>query len=237
MKGVLYVVATPLGNLGDFSPRAQETLSGAAMVLAESKEATARLCQKNGISTPVQALYPDKSENPYSFVLAGLESGRNYALVSDAGTPGISDPGGALVRAVREKGFRVSPIPGPSALSSLVSVSGWQAQPLLFLGFLSETPGKKRRELESAQEFSGILAFFESVHRLPRLYPLLTELFPKAPVLVGRELTKVHEEIRYYPDPKELLADPPLAKGEFTFLLNLRKKTLKGFFKSADAGK
>ncbi len=233
--GTLYVVATPIGNREDLSPRAMEILRSVSLIVSESYGETKKLCLHHSIATEIKALYKDQSDDPYSFLRKGLASGLSYALVSDAGSPGVSDPGSALVRFAREWGSQISPIPGPSALTSLLSVSGFQTNPTLFLGFLSETPGKKRKELSSALGFEGLLVFFESVHKLPKLYPLLSELFPGVPVLVGRELTKTHEEVRYYASPADLEADPPLAKGEFAFLLNLRKKTLKGFSESTDS--
>ncbi|WP_411822209.1 16S rRNA (cytidine(1402)-2'-O)-methyltransferase [Leptospira sp. 'Mane'] len=228
-KGCLYVVATPIGNLGDVTARAIEVWNSVDAVYCESLSETKKLFSKLGVNAKVYPVYKDSSETPYAPMIQGMKEGKSYALVSDAGTPGVSDPGSHLVRVTREKGYTVVPVPGASALTALLSVSGFQVNPTLFLGFLSEKIGKKRKELEEAGKIEGLVVFYESVHKLPRLYPILAELFPENEILVGRELTKTFEEIRYYANPKELLENPPVAKGEFVFLLNLRKKTLKGF--------
>lgn len=232
--GSLYVVATPIGNMGDITLRAIEVLKTVGLVLCESNKETRSLFAKLQISTPTLALYKDSSESPYEQILKDIQMGKSMALVSDAGTPGISDPGSQIVRIARSKGIPIVPVPGASALSALLSVSGFQVNPTLFLGFLSEKPSKKRRELEKARETEGLIVFYESVHKLPRLYPLLDELYPDSEILVGRELTKTFEEVIYYETPKKLVENPPNAKGEFVFLINHRKKTLKGFSDSTD---
>ncbi|TGN20133.1 16S rRNA (cytidine(1402)-2'-O)-methyltransferase [Leptospira idonii] len=232
--GKLYVVATPIGNLGDVTGRAVEVWNEVDTVLCESVPETKKLFSKLGISTPVRALYKDASLTPYESLLKELKEGKSFALVSDAGTPGVSDPGSQIVRAVREKGFSIIPVPGASALTAILSVSGFQVNPTLFLGFLSEKPGKKRKELEEASRIDGLIVFYESVHKLPKLYPMLLEIFPETEVIVGRELTKAFEEVIYFRNPQGLMDSPPTAKGEFVFLLNHRKKTLKGFSESTD---
>ncbi|MCG6148536.1 16S rRNA (cytidine(1402)-2'-O)-methyltransferase [Leptospira levettii] len=233
-SGNLYVVATPIGNMGDITLRAIEVFKEVELVLCESTKETKSLFHKLGIVTPVLALYKDHSESPYANVLDQLKKGKSMALVSDAGTPGVSDPGSQMVRTARENGIAIIPVPGASALTALLSVSGFQVNPTYFLGFLSEKPSKKRRELEKAKEIEGLIVFYESVHKLPRLYPLLEELYPETEVLVGRELTKAFEEVLYYANPRELAEKPPNAKGEFVFLLNHRKKSLKGNSDSSD---
>jgi 16S rRNA (cytidine1402-2'-O)-methyltransferase len=233
-SGKLYVVATPIGNVGDISERAREVLASVDAILCESSSETRKLLHKLNISKPTWPLYKDVSETPFSTLVTGMKEGKSYALVSDAGTPGISDPGSHIVRVARERGFSIVPIPGASALSAILSVSGFQVNPTLFLGFLSEKPSKKRKELEEAKKIEGLIVFYESVHKLPRLYPLLLELFPETEVLMGRELTKAFEELKYYPNPQALAENPPIAKGEFVFLLNHRKKTLKGISEATD---
>jgi len=232
--GKLYVVATPIGNPSDITERAKEILGSVDAILCESAAETRKLIQKLGISKQTWPLYKDTSESPYHSLLTGLSEGKSYALVSDAGTPGISDPGSHIVRVTREKGYPIVPVPGASALSAILSVSGFQVNPTLFLGFLSEKPSKKRKELVEAEKTDGLVVFYESVHKLPRLYPMLVEIFPHSEVLMGRELTKTYEELKYYPNPKALIENPPTAKGEFVFLINNRKKTLKGISEDTD---
>ncbi len=232
--GKLYVVATPIGNLADITERAKEVFISVEAILCESASETKKLLHKLGISKQTWPLYKDSSAKPYHSLLTGLQEGQSYALVSDAGTPGISDPGSHIVRVVRENGFGIVPVPGASALSAILSVSGFQVNPTFFLGFLSEKPSKKRKELEEAGKIDGLIVFYESVHKLPRLYPLLVELFPNSEILMGRELTKTFEELAYYPNPSALLENPPIAKGEFVFLINHRKKMLKGISENTD---
>ncbi len=228
------MVATPIGNPSDITDRAKQILASVDAILCESASETKRLLQNINISNQTWPLYKDSSENPYQTLLTGLAEGKSYALVSDAGTPGISDPGSHIVRVAREHGHSIIPIPGASALSAILSVSGFQVNPTLFLGFLSEKPSKKRKELVEASKIDGLIVFYESVHKLPRLYPLLQEIFPNTEVLMGRELTKAYEEVKYYPNPEVLAQNPPTAKGEFVFLLNHRKKTLKGISETTD---
>lgn len=227
-------MATPIGNPRDITLRAIDVLGEVEAVLCESQGETQKLLKQIGVTAKVWPLYKDLSDTPYQSILKGIKEGKSFALVSDAGTPGISDPGSGLVRVVREAGLPVVPVPGASALSALLSVSGFQTNPTLFLGFLSEKPSKKRKELEEAQKTEGLVVFYESVHKLPRLYPLLQELFADTEIMVGRELTKPYEEIKLYPNPEALVSAPPMAKGEFVFLLNHRKKTLKGISESSD---
>ncbi|MBF3317553.1 rRNA small subunit methyltransferase 1, partial [Leptospira borgpetersenii serovar Hardjo-bovis] len=158
-----------------------------------------------------------------------LKEGKTFALVSDAGTPGISDPGSHLIRVVREKGFKISPIPGPSALTALLGISGWQANPFLFLGFLSEKKGKKRNQLYEWKEFEGLIMIFESVHRIEDTLNSIQEVFSDCEFLIGREMTKIHEEILHFSPFATEKSKEFASKGEFVVLINTnRKKMLKG---------
>ncbi|EMO64817.1 tetrapyrrole methylase [Leptospira borgpetersenii serovar Pomona str. 200901868] len=140
----LYVISTPIGNLEDLTFRALRILKNTDRILCENVEHSKKLFRSYSISTPASTLYKDQSEIPYSGILEELKVGKTFALVSDAGTPGISDPGSHLIRVVREAGFKITPIPGASALTALLGISGWQANPFLFLGFLSEKKNKKK---------------------------------------------------------------------------------------------
>lgn len=142
--GTLYVVSTPIGNLEDLTFRALRILKNTDRILCENAEHSRKLFRSYSISTPASTVYKDLSEAPYSGILEELKVGKTFALVSDAGTPGVSDPGSHLIRVVRKAGFKIAPVPGASALTALLGISGWQANPLLFLGFLSEKKVKKK---------------------------------------------------------------------------------------------
>lgn len=191
----LFVVATPIGNLADITFRAIEILKNADLVLAEDTRHTKILFNQYGITTPMQSCHAQTSPERIEALFAGFKEGSTIAVVSDAGTPGISDPGFRAVRAAVKHGFTVSPIPGASALVSLVSVAGVPADKFQFLGFLPHKKGRQTilKNLVGA-ELSTI--FYESVHRFPRLLKELEEVVSKERVIVvGRELTKMHEEI------------------------------------------
>ncbi|EMY76647.1 S-adenosylmethionine-dependent methyltransferase, YraL family [Leptospira weilii serovar Ranarum str. ICFT] len=233
--GTLYVVSTPIGNLEDLTFRALRILKNTNRILCENAGHSKTLFRSYSISTPASTLYRDQSETPYSGILEDLKVGKTFALVSDAGTPGVSDPGSHLIRTVREAGFKIAPVPGASALTALLGISGWQANPFLFLGFLSEKKGKKRNQLGEWKGFEGLIMFFESVHRIGDTLDAVGEIFPDSEFLVGREMTKIHEEILYFSPILPEKSKEFVHKGEFVVLINTnRKKMLKGSRGSAD---
>lgn len=233
--GTLYVVSTPIGNLEDLTFRALRILKNTDRILCENSEHSKKLFRSYSIHTQYSTLYKDQSERPYFSILEELKEGKTFALVSDAGTPGISDPGSHLIRVVRQKGFKVSPVPGPSALTALLGVSGWQANPFLFLGFLSEKKEKKRNQLCEWKEFQGLIMIFESVHRIEDTLNAIQEVFSDCEFLVGREMTKIHEEILHFSPFTTEKSKEFASKGEFVVLINTnRKKMLKGSIGSAD---
>jgi 16S rRNA (cytidine1402-2'-O)-methyltransferase len=195
--GTLYVVATPLGNLGDLSLRAREVLSRVPVVAAEDTRRTRGLLSHLEARPTLLSFHAHSAEHRLESILEILQSGRDVALVSDAGTPSVSDPGTDLVAEARASGIAVVPIPGPSAVATLLSAAGLAADRYLFLGFIPRK-GKERSRLlgrAAAEEWSVV--FFEAP---PRLVALLEDLIPLAgpgrTAVVGRELTKMHEEIR-----------------------------------------
>jgi len=191
----LSIVATPIGNLADITFRAIEVLKNADLVLAEDTRHTKILFNHYEIDTRLQSCHAQTSPEKIEAIFAGFKEGVNVAVVSDAGTPGVSDPGFRAVRAAIKHGFTISPIPGASALISLVSVAGVPADKFTFLGFL---PHKKGRQtfLKNLVGADISTIFYESVHRFPRLLTELEEVISKDRVIVvGRELTKIHEEI------------------------------------------
>lgn len=197
MSAALYVVATPLGNLEDLSARAAAVLSRVSVVAAEDTRRTSRLLAHLGATPKLLSFHAHSPERRIDTLLDVLQQGRDVALVSDAGTPLISDPGAELVRAVRAAGFAVVPIPGPSAVTTALSAAGLGGDRYLFLGFLPRKGGERRRLLERAAHEPWPVVMFEAPARLVALLDDLVALAgPDRPASVARELTKIHEEIR-----------------------------------------
>ncbi|MGB3329277.1 MAG: 16S rRNA (cytidine(1402)-2'-O)-methyltransferase [Thermomicrobiales bacterium] len=192
--GTLYVVATPIGNLQDMSPRAIETLRSVSLIAAEDTRHTAILLRAFDIQTPTLSYHQHNERAREERLLAALESG-DVALVSDAGTPAIADPGNALVAAVRAAGHRVVPIAGPSAVAAAVSASGLVPGPYLFLGFVDRQGDGRRTQLGKAAATGYPVVLFESPVRLAETLATLREVFGEREAVVARELTKMHEEI------------------------------------------
>jgi 16S rRNA (cytidine1402-2'-O)-methyltransferase len=219
--GILYVVATPLGNLGDLSTRAVELLRDVPVVAAEDTRRTRGLLSHLGARPTLLSFHAHSGEHQLETVLDLLKSGRDVALVSDAGTPTVSDPGADLVGLARASGIPVVPIPGPSAAATALSAAGLPADRYLFLGFIPRKGRERSRLLQRAAAEEWTVVFYEAP---PRLLPLLGDLIPLAGAdrvaVVARELTKVHEEIRSG-TLAELVdyftAVPP--RGEFTIVL------------------
>ena len=197
MPGILYVVATPLGNLGDLSPRAAEVLRTASVVAAEDTRRTRGLLSHLGASPTLLSFHAYSGERRLDTLLEILGGDRDVALVTDAGTPGVSDPGADLVAAARDAGFTVVPIPGPSAVATALSAAGVPADRYLFLGFVPRKGGERTRLLARAAVEEWSVVLFEAA---PRLVALLHDLAlaagPGRRATVARELTKLHEEIR-----------------------------------------
>jgi 16S rRNA (cytidine1402-2'-O)-methyltransferase len=195
--GTLYVVATPLGNLGDLTPRAAELLRTVPVVAAEDTRRTRGLLSHLGASPRLLSFHAHSPAARAQSLLEILQSGRDVALVSDAGTPVVSDPGASLVQVVREAGVPVVPIPGASAVATAVSVSGFEGDRYLFLGFLPRKGAERQRLLTRAAQEEWPTVFFEAPNRLGGLLADLADLAgDDRQVTVARELTKIHEEIR-----------------------------------------
>lgn len=194
--GTLFVVATPIGNLGDLSPRAAEVLSRVALIAAEDTRVTRRLLQHIGCETPMLSLHDHNESQRVAGLLERLQVGEDVALVSDAGTPLISDPGYTLVRAVRQAGVKVVPIPGPSAMITALSVAGLPTDRFVFEGFLSSKPAARRARLKELAQESRTLVFYESPHRiLATLVDLRDVLGAEREAVLARELTKTFETL------------------------------------------
>lgn len=216
-SGILYILATPIGNLEDITFRAVRILKDEVyIVYCEDTRQTRKLLNHYGINTPTQSLHTHSSPQKIKSTVELLLEGKSLAYVTDSGTPGLSDPGSRLVAAAREQGIAVCPIPGPSALAALVSVSGFHGKSMTFCGFLSKKESRRRKELLSLKDFNGMIILYESPYRIRKLLVAIREAFPGRPVLIGREMTKIHEEFIY--DTIENLTarvDTIKEKGEF----------------------
>jgi 16S rRNA (cytidine1402-2'-O)-methyltransferase len=192
--GTLYVVATPIGNLEDVTLRAIRILKEVRLIAAEDTRRTRILLDKYGISTPLTSLYDQNEAKKSGLLIARLLNGDDVAYVSDAGTPGISDPGYILVREAVSRGIRVAPVPGASALIAALSVSGLPMDSFLFLGFLPSKSMRRRQLLSSLREEKRTLIFYESPHRLLASLSDIAALLGDREVVVSREMTKIYEE-------------------------------------------
>lgn len=193
--GSLYVVATPIGNLEDISPRARQVLAAVDVVAAEDTRHTGRLLKHFGIKTPLFALHEHNERNAAVVLLRRLEEGASVALVSDAGTPLVSDPGFRLVQQAHRNGIRVSPLPGPSAVVAALSVAGLPTDRYCFEGFLPAKKGARRERLAALQDESRSMVFYVAVHRIAAILEDLSAAFGAArEAFLGRELTKMHEQ-------------------------------------------
>jgi 16S rRNA (cytidine1402-2'-O)-methyltransferase len=195
--GTLYLVATPIGNLGDMSPRALEALRGAATVYAEDTRRTLKLMRHFDLPAPLVALHAHNERERVAEVVRSLEAGDDCALVTDAGTPSVSDPGAALVRAVADEGHAVVPIPGPSAVLAALAASGFGGDQFAFLGFPPRKGADRAAWLVRARDLDLTIVAFESPKRIGRLLEDLAGAgLGETAACVCRELTKLHEEVR-----------------------------------------
>ena len=218
--GTLYLVATPIGNLEDVTLRALRVLKECDVVAAEDTRYTGRLLKHFGISKPMLSYFQFNEAARSREIVERLRRGEKIALVTDAGTPGISDPGERVVKAALAGGCRVEPVPGPCALVAALSASGLPADEFHFLGFLAHKPGRRRRQLEEAKGVPGTLVLYESPHRILKLLAELVEVYPERKVVLARELTKKFEEFKAG-SPAQLLLEMEKrpAKGEFVVLV------------------
>ncbi|MDP1898565.1 MAG: 16S rRNA (cytidine(1402)-2'-O)-methyltransferase [Sulfurimicrobium sp.] len=222
--GTLYVVATPIGNLRDITLRALDVLKSADIVAAEDTRNTSHLLGHYGISAKLVALHEHNERVAAPKIIAALQEGKTVALVSDAGTPGISDPGAILVQAVREAGLPVTPLPGPNAAICALSAAGREDPHFLFYGFLPAKASARRKELEALRELPYIIAFYEAPHRIVEtVEDALKVLGGERDITFARELTKLFESIhtcKLADAPAWLAGDPNRQRGEFVLLVS-----------------
>ncbi|HUO44755.1 MAG TPA: 16S rRNA (cytidine(1402)-2'-O)-methyltransferase [Burkholderiales bacterium] len=219
----LYVVATPLGNLGDITLRALEVLKNVDTIAAEDTRVARRLLDRYGVATPLFALHEHNEQHATQKIIRLLEEGKSVALVSDAGTPAVSDPGARAVAAVRAAGHPVVPLPGASAVVCALSVAGFDASHWLFYGFLPASATARRRELDALKALPYTLIFYEAPHRVLASVTDIAQAFgAQRRITIARELTKLFETVHSCAlgdAAAWLAADPARMKGEFVLIV------------------
>jgi 16S rRNA (cytidine1402-2'-O)-methyltransferase len=223
MPGTLFVVATPIGNLEDITLRALRTLKEVEVIAAEDTRRTSRLLQHYGIRTRTLSFHDYNEADRTATLLATLQAGASVALVSDAGTPLVSDPGLRLVRAAIEAGLPVVPIPGPSAVTAALAVSGLSAEDFRFVGFPPARAAERARWLDQLKSGCGLLVMFEAPHRIHATLAAVRDALGERWIVLSRELTKIHETVTRGWISDVLHAGFP-DRGEFTILVSDRVK-------------
>ena len=220
MSGTLYVVGTPIGNLGDFSPRAKEILSEVDFIAAEDTRVTLKLLNKFEIKTPMVSYHEHNHISSGEKIIGRLLSGESCALVTDAGMPAVSDPGEDLVRLAHQNGISVSSVPGPSAVITALAISGMPSGRFSFEGFLSTTKQNRKEHLRSLREDTRTLIFYEAPHKLIYTLKDMLETFGDRKIALCKELTKLHETVihtTFSAALKDFEAQPP--KGEYVLII------------------
>ncbi len=226
-KPSLNIISTPIGNLKDITFRAVEVLQLCDLVLAEDTRKSRILFEHYRIHTPLKSFRIHQIEKDIQFAIEELKKNKALGFITDAGTPGISDPVSDLIRAVRENfpEITILPVPGPSALTTLMSISGWKMNPTLYLGFLSPNKSKRRKQLEKYRDFEGCIAIFESVHRMESTIEDIFEIFSDRELLLAREMTKKFEEYVFIKSENfEEFKKKLVKKGEFSILISPKRE-------------
>ncbi len=218
--GTLYLVATPIGNLEDITLRALRVLKECDIVAAEDTRHSGQLLKHFGIAKPMLSYFAFNEAKRSEEIIERLKRGEKVALITDAGSPGISDPGERVVQAARAAGLRVESVPGACALIAALTASGLPTDEFHFIGFLPHKSGQRRKQLEALKQFAGTLALYESPYRIEKLLGELNEVLPERQVVLARELTKKFEEfLRGTPAELIELLKTRKLKGEFVVLV------------------
>jgi 16S rRNA (cytidine1402-2'-O)-methyltransferase len=219
-SGSIYVVSTPIGNLEDITLRALRILKEVSLIAAESRSRTRKLCTHYGIKTPVTTYNAHNQHYKGRELIEKANSGLDIALVSDAGTPGLSDPGSRLIREAIQAGIPLVPVPGVSAPLTALSISGLPTDRFVFVGFLSNKQGRRRRELEGLRQEPRTMIFFESPHRLIKMLSDVFEILGDREIALAKEMTKVYEDVGRGPISRilSLLKDTEI-RGEYTIIV------------------
>ena len=220
MSGKIYVVGTPIGNLGDFSPRGVEVLKRVDFIAAEDTRVTLKLLNHFGIKKETVSYYEHNKNKKGAYLIKRVLGGENLAIVSDAGMPAISDPGEDIVREAHNAGIKVESVPGPSALVTALSISGFKSGRFCFEGFLSVNKISRKKHLEEIKNEKRTMIFYEAPHKLLKTLADMLEVFGEREICLVRELTKIHETVYRFKFKEAIeyfTANPP--KGEFVLIV------------------
>jgi 16S rRNA (cytidine1402-2'-O)-methyltransferase len=231
-QGTIYVVSTPIGNLEDITLRAIRVLQESDLIAAESVVHTKKLCSRYHIKTPLTSYNSHNQRYKGRVLIEKARSGLDIALVSDAGTPGLSDPGSLLVREAIDAGIPLVPVPGASASLTALSISGLPTDQFVFVGFLSRKKARRRRELEALKDEPRTMIFFEAPHRLVKTLTDLSEILGNRDIVLAKEMTKIFEQVMRGP-AREVVSslEDETIKGEYTLIvegLDQQKKSISG---------
>lgn len=226
IQGTLYIIASSIGNPEDMTLRSLRIIKDELdIIYCEDTRQTMRLLSHHSIKKPLRSLHAHSGEARIQQLIKEIQAGKNAGYMTDSGTPGMSDPGSKVVSMARDAGIDVIPLPGASAITALVSVSGFPDKNIIFSGFLSKKPGKRVNELTRLREFEGIIVIYESPHRIKKTLPDIAEVFPDREIFIGREMTKTFEEYIYLkPGEIENILPGLTDKGEFAIAI-LNKPT------------
>ncbi len=228
--GVLYMIATPIGNIEDMTFRAVRVLrEEVSCIFCEDTRQSKKILNAYGIQLPSYSLHSHSPTARIDEACKRLLNGENIAYLTDCGTPGLSDPGSKLVNAAVNSGIQISPLPGASALTALISAAGIVQKDIIFAGFISKKPGRRINELEKLKQYEGIIVIYESPHRIHKLLAAIAEVFPENELVIGREMTKMYEEF-IRGTAIQIVSNPELvkARGEFAIAISntgLKKKS------------
>jgi 16S rRNA (cytidine1402-2'-O)-methyltransferase len=219
--GTLYIVATPIGNLGDMTARAISTLKEVELIACEDTRVSSKLCHHFGIKTPLISYHDHNETTTLPKLLDKLRSGTDIALISDAGTPLISDPGFHLVREAKKSGIKISPIAGACSIIAALSASGMPTDRFYFAGFLPNKMNARTQKWQELSEINATIIVFESVHRLSESLNDAAQIMPNRAAVVAREITKLYEEFRRgaIQELAEYYANNPAPKGEIVLII------------------
>jgi 16S rRNA (cytidine1402-2'-O)-methyltransferase len=223
----LYIISSPIGNSEDMTLRAIRILREVVdIVYCEDTRQTGKILSYHGINKPLRSLHMHSDEKKIFTLINEIRNGRNIGYMTDSGTPGLSDPGSRIVLTARKEGINIIPVPGVSALTTLVSVSGFPEKSILFGGFLSKKPGRRINELNRLKNHDGIIVIYESPHRIGKTLKDIGEVFPGREIIIGREMTKKFEEfIQFNSDAIGTILETLAEKGEFAIgILNRELK-------------
>jgi 16S rRNA (cytidine1402-2'-O)-methyltransferase len=223
----LYIISSPIGNPEDMTLRALRIIKDTVEIIyCEDTRQTARILSYHGISKPLRSLHMHSDDRKIFSLINEVRENKNIGYMTDSGTPGLSDPGSKIVSMARKEGINVIPIPGVSALTTLISVSGFPEKSVLFGGFLSKKPGKRVNELNRLKIHEGIIVIYESPHRIKKTLKDIGEVFPGKEIVIGREMTKKFEEyINFNSTEMNPVIDKLIEKGEFA--IGILNKDLK----------